>query len=466
VEFPLETVKFQEDILHKRFEIACKMYNSLVTITQKRYKEMTKTKEYRNACELKDKKTLNRLRKECNINEYGFHKDVVKLQHTFKKNIDSNTSQKIATNLWKAYDKLIFGNGKTIHYKKFGELNSLEGKSSETGIRIINEQLVWNKLNVPIKIDKNNSYEVESFRHFICYSRVIRKYVRNCYKYYVQIVFKGTPPPKRCKDTGMFKRIIGTGKVGLDIGTQTLAVTSEQSVKMIVLADQVQSIENEKRRILRKMDRSKRVTNPLNFNENGTFKKGRISWNYSNKYQKLRLELKELYRKQKDMRKYQHECLANQIISEGNEVYVEKMSFSGLQKKAKLTPENKNKRKKRFGKSIANRAPAMFLQILNRKLGYFGKKLIKINTVKARASQFNHIEQTYKKKKLSQRWNIFNGYKVQRDLYSSFLIMNINDDLETFNVNDLNDNFEQFLQLHDLEVNRLRHFKNISSIAI
>jgi hypothetical protein len=279
-------------------------------------------------------------------------------------------------------------------------------------------------------------------------------------------VFSGLPPAKRCKETGFFKRKLGSGDVGLDIGTQTLAISSKTDVKMHVLADKVQSIENEKRRILRKMDRSKRVTNPLNFNENGTFKKGEISWVYSKKYTKLRFKLKELYRKQADMRKYQHECLANDIISLGDKFYVEKMSFSGLAKRAKTTEENKNKRKKRFGKSIANRAPAMFLEILNRKLSYFEKEVTKINTVKARASQFNHIERTYKKKKLSQRWNDLNGYKVQRDLYSSFLIMNINEDLESFNEFKNNHTFEKFIEMHNLEVKRLLGQKNLSSIAI
>ena len=48
VEFPLRTEKYQEDILNKRFEIGGMIYNSLVNVTQKRYKEMIKTKKYRN----------------------------------------------------------------------------------------------------------------------------------------------------------------------------------------------------------------------------------------------------------------------------------------------------------------------------------------------------------------------------------------------------------------------------------
>ena len=149
--------------------------------------------------------------------------------------------------------------------------------------------------------------------------------------------------------------------------------------------------------------------------------------------------------------------------------YVEKMNFQGLAKRAKKTEKNekgKFKRKKRGGKSIANRSPAMLLAILNRKLGYFNTQLIEINTIKARASQFNHITQDYKKKKLSQRWNTINNVKVQRDLYSAFLIMNISSDLETFDLTKCNNRFNNFLTLHELEVNRLKGKKNLSSIAI
>lgn len=145
------------------------------------------------------------------------------------------------------------------------------------------------------------------------------------------------------------------------------------------------------------------------------------------------------------------------------------MNFSGLQKRATKTEKNENgkfKKKKRFGKSLARRAPAMLLTIIDRKLNAYDLKLIKINTIKAKASQFNHFDETYKKKKLSQRWNDFNGIKVQRDLYSAFLIMNTSKDLETFDIEKCNQRFNDFKQLHDKEVERLTGQKNLSSIAI
>ena len=101
VEFPLKTEKYQEDILNKRFEIGRKIYNSLVNVTKKRYKEMIKTKKYRillsslTGNKKSDKviwQQINNIRKQYGMSEYSFHKDVQQMQKHFKDNIDSFTN--------------------------------------------------------------------------------------------------------------------------------------------------------------------------------------------------------------------------------------------------------------------------------------------------------------------------------------------------------------------------------------
>ena len=481
VQLPLKIEKYQEDILNKRFEIGRQIYNSLVNVTQKRYKEMIKTKKYRNLIsqlsgnKKEDKtiwKEISEIRKLYGMSEYSFHSDVKKIQRHFSNNIDAQTAQKIASNLWKAYDKLFYGNGEKIHYRKYGDFNSLEGKSNKCGIRFRNNIILWNGLKIPVVINYNSQYEHQALESKITYCRILRKYIRNKYKYYVQIVFKGKPPAKINKETGEIKHPIGQGDVGIDIGTSTVAYSSSTDVKILELADKVQNIENQKRKLLQKMDRSRKAMNPNNYNEDGTIKdqgNKKVTWSKSNHYIKYQNQLKELYRKQKDVRKYQHECLANQIISLGDNIYVETMNFAGLAKRAEKTEKDskgKFKCKKRFGKSIGNRAPAMLLEIINRKLSYHDKYLIKIDTWHAKASQFNHFDKTYKKKKLSQRWNNFNGIKIQRDLYSAFLIMNTASDLKSFDIDKCNERFNNFHRLHNIEVKRLTGRENLSSIAI
>lgn len=469
VTFPLITEKYQETILNKRFEISRQLYNAVLSKAYKRYKSMIETKKYRqlkeqinNANEKEKKllyKQLNEMYKQYRLNEYSLHEDIQEMQHHFSENIDSFTAQKIATRVWSAFEDLLFGDGKIVHFKKYGELDSLEGKSNKTGIRFKDGFLIWNGLKISVKIDYNNPYEYQALKDEICYCRIKRRFIKGKYKYYLQIVFKGIPPMKINKD-GEVKRHIGNGTVGLDIGTQTIAIVSNVDVKLLELADRVNNIEKEKRRILRYMDRSRRANNPDNFNEDGTIKKGKLKWVKSNRYIKAQNKLRELYRKQADVREYQHQLLSNYILSLGNKIKVEEMNFKGLQKRSKKTEKNdkgKFKRKKRFGKSLANKAPAKLLTILDNKLKYFDEKLIKVNTKEVKASQYNHLNCRYNKKKLSQRWNDLNGIKIQRDLYSAFLIQHVNDDLCNINQEECKRDFERFKILHDKEIERLNN---------
>lgn len=469
VTFPLITEKYQETILNKRFEISRQLYNAVLSKAYKRYKSMIETKKYRqlkeqinNANEKEKKllyKQLNEMYKQYRLNEYSLHEDIQEMQHHFSENIDSFTAQKIATRVWSAFEDLLFGDGEIVHFKKYGELDSLEGKSNKTGIRFKDGFLIWNGLKIPVKIDYNNPYEYQALKDEICYCRIKRRFIKGKYKYYLQIVFKGVPPMKINKD-GEVKRHIGNGTVGLDIGTQTIAIVSNVDVKLLELADRVNNIEKEKRRILRYMDRSRRANNPDNFNEDGTIKKGKLKWVKSNRYIKAQNKLRELYKKQADVREYQHQLLSNYILSLGNKIKVEEMNFKGLQKRSKKTEKNdkgKFKRKKRFGKSLANKAPAKLLTILDNKLKYFGEKLIKVNTKEVKASQYNHLNCRYNKKKLSQRWNDLSGIKIQRDLYSAFLIQHVNDDLCNINQEECKRDFERFKILHDKEIERLNN---------
>src|SRR5574344_1381538 len=178
VQFPLKTEQDHEDRVDNLFALGRKIYNSFVNVTQKRYKEMTKTKKYRNLISSlsndkeKDKdiwKQINEMRKQYGMSEYSFHEDVKKMQKHFKDNIDSFTAQKIATTLWKSYDKLFFGNGDKIHYKKYDSLNSLEGKSNKTGIRFKDDWLIWNGLNIPVLIrSEEHTSELQSPDHLVC----------------------------------------------------------------------------------------------------------------------------------------------------------------------------------------------------------------------------------------------------------------------------------------------------------
>ena len=493
----LDTNNRDESILDKRFEICRKLYNSILGLGLKRFKALSELKIYRtlrkelaelNKSYYKDetskKSKLNeKLRKEkykeltallgeYGINEYSLINEMTPMYKPFNKNVDNKTAQALASRAWKALEKLIYSNAERVNFIRFDELYSVEGKWNASGVTYRDGIIKWNKLNIPVIIKNNDSYAQKAIQDRIKYCRIVRKMIRGKYKFYIQLVMEGLPPIKVTND-GEIKRSIGTGNVGIDIGTRTIAFSSQYDVKLLELCPEVENIQKEKNKLQRKLDRQRRSNNPNNYNEDGAIKRGiKLEWIKSNKYIKTQNELREIQRKQADIRKQSHEKLANYIISLGDRILVETMQFQGLQKRAKKTTKNKQgkfNKKKRFGKSLANKAPAKLIEIINRKLNYDGLKILKINTQKVKASQYNHFTGECNKKELKDRWN--NDIEIQRDCYSAFLIMNVDNDLETINQDKCINNYDNFKMLHDKEITRLKElkiqgYKLISSMGI
>ena len=109
----------------------------------------------------------------------------------------------------------------------------------------------------------------------------------------------------------------------------------------------------------------------------------------------------------------------------------------------------KYKRKKRFGRSINRRAPARFLLELKRKAEAVGGVYAEIDTKEFKASQYNHVTDTYEKIPLSQREKEIGNRKVQRDLYSAFLIRNADLDFKHPDREKCEYEFEYFANLQD-----------------
>lgn len=489
---PLQTEIWQEHIIEKRFAIMEHLKNQLIAKELRRLKNLERTKEYRNLIDeinntpKEKRKALfskrRKLLKDSGFSEYDFKDDIAGknslMQKHFIEHIATQIAHKLASDVWRSFDKFLFGNGRFIHFSKRGSLRSVASQKNGNGMTYKNGYFIWsggqskNKIILKIKVTPpKNDYEKEMLSKKIKYLRIVKKWVKTRYKYYLQFALEGKPVKK--------DRIVNKGNVGIDIGTQTVAISSADSVKILELADKIDKNHTKKKILQRKMDRSRRYTNPQNYNEDGTIKKPpkgqRFSWYKSKKYIQLAGKVRELERKNADIRKYQHTCLANWILSLGDTVYVEQMNFSGLQRRAKETKIDKNgkyAKKKRYGKSLANKAPSMFLTILESKLNQYGGQLNKINTYEFKASQYDHTDDTFTKHNRSERWHILsNGDKNQRDLYSAFLIMNSDISLKHCNREKCNETYSNFKVLQDKEIERLYsdirkgNCKNISSFG-
>ena len=183
------------------------------------------------------------------------------------------------------------------------------------------------------------------------------------------------------------------------------------------------------------MDRSRRATNPQNYNVDGTVKKGRKSWRYSNHYKKLKAKHSELCRINAVNRQLAINEDANHLRSLGDTFVTEPKNASKLMKRVKeTTKDDKGKfnKKKRFGKSIKNRCPSGFQTAIKKKFKVTGGTYVEVPN-NYRASQYDHTVNDFIKKKLSDRlYKLQNGTEVQRDWYSSFLLYCY--DFETQNI--------------------------------
>ena len=484
----LQTEAYQDDLLHKRFETGRKIYNACLGEALKRYHHLRRSRRYKTLMkeltalnkknsptkEHEEKKNqviddLNALRQAHRLTEYDLHAYVGPMNQHFGSSMDINTAQKIATRVWEAMEDLIFSSGKSVRFKKFGQVTSLEGKSNKQGIRFRNNQLHWLGLVIPVAIRKKDIYAQEALQGKIKFCRIVKKAVKGKDRFYLQLVIGGLPPTKRTKD-GSRKQIYGNSRVGIDPSLQSIAYTSESTVKLQELAPSVESLEKVILRIQRRMDRSRRATNPHKYNADGTVKKAnREPWVKSNHYKASHRQLISLNRKLAAIREQEHNQLANHLLTVGTDIFVEETDFKALAKRAKETKVSpktgKYQRKKRFGKSISLKAPSKFFSILSRKLGYIGKEIHYVNPWTFKASQHNHITDSYDKKTLSNRWNQIGGHKIQRDLYSAFLIMNSNNDLQTTDRQRCINTFNHFITLHDQEISRIEDNKAVKLFA-
>ena len=126
------------------------------------------------------------------------------------------------------------------------------------------------------------------------------------------------------------------------------------------------------------------------------------------------------------------------------------------------------KRKKRFGKSVANKAPATLIGILEQKCNSLGLPGVMKVPTSLRASQYNHQSGEYTSKPLSQRWNNMpDGERIQRDLYSAFLLQHYDPKAGNFDSALLQQDYPQFVQYHHRAIQRLSTVpKTLSSMGI
>ena len=503
LELPLQVEKYQADILNKRYEQLRQLYNYVQGKLLRQYRYFEQMTEFQACKKIKEKRDFfrshpfqinetlkgNNTPFKVSFDEYSIKGFVEKLA---QKSVGPNMTyadlgfttyilDHLGTSVWSAWNKKLYDfKAKHISFKKHGELDSFSSRRKVVRgvVYFSGMELHLDTMELSIKLNgkvgkeakfitmsilhnpKHAEYEMWALKgglESVKVVKVVRRLVRGQYKYYAQLTIEGEKPQKG--------RTLGKGNVGIDIGPTTVAVSGENIASIDKLASKCDNIQEEITRLARKIDRSRRANNPDNFNEDGTIKRGvRLVWNDSKHYKELRRELAELQRRQAAIRKQQHIDRANELLKEGDTFIVENNQISGWTRKAKETKVNektgKIQKKKRFGKSIANHAPAMFVTILENKVKSLGGEVVKVDTQNA-ASQYDFTNNSFEKHELKERSVILsNGDTHQRDMLAAFNLQHLKYDApekKQYDTEAMTQHYDRFCELEQAEIQRYKN---------
>ena len=414
---------------------------------------------------------MNGTRKGMGFTEAGLQAYIKVCAGRYRSCLSSQQVQKEASRVWKSVEAFLFRNGKEIHFKKGRDFHSIGGKTNTNGVKFDPEafSIEWLGLEVPCRMPKNRksaAYVTEALGHTVSYCELSREMFPDGWHYYVVLYLRGEAPERLAA---------GSPDVvtGIDPGTSTMAVVSSESVDLFELAPRCQEYNRKIVALQQRMDRSRRDLNPENYNPDGTAKKGRRKWEYSNSYKRAERQLKSLYRRKSAYIKTSHGEQTNRMLGRSTTFIVEGMDYKKLQKRAKNTERQeketpvpqgdgsvklvrKYKRKKRFGRSLNNRSPALFLTMLGQKAARYGGSVKKADTMKFKASQYNHATNGYEKIPLSQRFREVGGHLVQRDLYSAYLLSNSQKNLKKPNRKKCAAGFGEFCRMMDEKISDMK----------
>lgn len=338
--------------------------------------------------------------------------------------------------------KVLYGKARKVRFKLFSSFHSIEGKTNTQSIKFFGGTdccIKWGKdLTLPIRFpDKWNEVLEYGYRVPVKYCRILWREINGKRRWYVQLINEGVP----YKETPAYKLHnkvnSNTGLVGIDLNISNVAVVGDKKAGLFPFAENVPTFEQEIKTLQRKMERSRRVTNPENYEpdfekkvgrnnkrKKGKVKKGTRRWKHSLAYKKYARKKRELERRKAAYSKSQNRGLANKIVREfGNNIKAENVSVRAWQR--------------RYGKAISAKSPGFFQSELSRKAESAGGKFPSDNFVnttfstrKTALSQ-THLDGTRIKKSLSERVHKdVSGFEMQRDLFSAYLSRFVNDDSE------------------------------------
>lgn len=323
-----------------------------------------------------------------------------------------------------------------------GEFTTIHAISNRQGIRWRKGRILWKGLDLEAVIPEGDPRVEHGLSCPVKYPRIARREIRGKVRWFVQLVLEGQPYLDPAKT-------LGRGVVGIDLGTQTVAVVGEDRALAEGLAPRADVLDREMRVLDRRIDRLREnerqrrakcqglVLDPKKNHNNDYIRACKRSCEECRSTKGLvglKAKRRDLHRRLAQTRKACHGEMANRILEMGHDIRLEKIDYRSWQRRRtnKKWDERRTRKKRRgrsnnwktrggFGKSVNQRAPGEFVRILKYRAGLVGATVTEISTRKTRLSQTCHCGRV-EKKSLSKRWHRCPcGVEAQRDLYSAFL---------------------------------------------
>jgi hypothetical protein len=338
--------------------------------------------------------------------------------------LGSHDAQRISERAFEAVSDYAYGKKGKPRFQRLDEFTSIEGKDNRGVItwRMAADGSSAHVSYLGLKLDAvlpkpgKDPWLETALRRRTKYVRIVRRAMgaEGRAAYAVQLIQEGLSPLKAWHRKALAVR--PDTPVGADQGPSNVAVVAERGAELMQLAPKVVQPWQGMRRIARAMDRSRRATNPENYAEDGTIRRGKKRWVKSSRYRALQSRRANKERKLAAERKRSHGEQTSRVLLSGTSLTLEKVSYRAFQKS--------------FGRSTKVRGVGAWVSMARRKATRFASKVVEV-PCSLRLSQYDHTTKDYQKKKLSERQHCFRDGKtapVQRDLYSAFLARHVRAD--------------------------------------
>ena len=480
----LNISEYDERYLNKSVNVANSAYNEMLSVGIKRLNALHKDEQYRilinklKECDDEDKHKkkliydqLNVLCINYNLTTKAFL-DYLRLKRNngiLYKRLNSNELQLIAIHAFETIENVLYGKSKlkNLKFKSKYKESSFRNNINNTGTRLIKNNipkyaydlLVHGKHKISIKRNNFTVYQQHCLLKAdkIKYVQIKQIKIRGKIRYQLIIYLEGNPIEK-------YK--LGKGTIGCDNGISTFAYVSDNEIKLIDLVPKdILRLEENIRRLNRRLDRKNRKNNPHCFDEKGKFITGSRIKVRSKNYLKLIIRRQKVYRKMYILREELQNNLCNTLLKQADVIKVEKLDVEKLKiryKDIRINPKtNRPYSNKRYGRSMLRGAPSMLITRLQLKCAMKQAKFVEINPKDTKPSQYNHILNENINRSLDVRiYNLSSEYpNIQRDMYSAILnkFTIVKNKKFTIDTKKLTNEFETYYNLMQLEIEKIKN---------